>query len=81
MHSRSLCTLFFLYLINRFIYVFVNKIDLNLHGDVYSGSVVVTAFDFESGRRVRILSGGQYTIRLRSLHMAYPSLYPFGIVH
>ena len=24
---------------------------------------------------------GQYTIRLRSLHRAYPSLHPFGVVH
>ena len=33
--------------------------------------------------RVRILSGGliYYTIRLRSLHRAYPSLHPFGVVH
>ena len=31
--------------------------------------------------RVRILSGGLYTIRLRSLHRAYPSLHPFGVVH
>ena len=31
--------------------------------------------------RVRILSGGQYTIRLRSLHMAYPSLHFSGVVH
>ena len=31
--------------------------------------------------RVRILSGGQYTMRLRSLHRAYPSLHPFGVVH
>ena len=31
--------------------------------------------------RVRILSGGQYTIRLRSRHRAYPSLHPFGVVH
>ena len=32
--------------------------------------------------RVRILSGpGQYTIRLRSLHRAHPSLHPFGVVH
>ena len=28
--------------------------------------------------RVRILSMGRYTIRLRSLHRAYPSLHPFG---
>ena len=48
---------------------------------MYSGSVVVTAYDSESGRRVRILSGGQNTIRLRSLHRAYPSLQPSGIVH
>ena len=31
--------------------------------------------------RVRILSGGQYTMRLRSLHRAYPSLHPSEIVH
>ena len=31
--------------------------------------------------RVRILSEGQYTIRLRSLHRAYLSLHPFGVVH
>ena len=31
--------------------------------------------------RVRILSGGQYTMRLQSLHRAYPSLHPFGVVH
>ena len=31
--------------------------------------------------RVQILSGGQYTIRLRSLHRAYLSLYHFGVVH
>ena len=30
--------------------------------------------------RVRVLSRGQYTIRLRSLHRAYPSLHPFGVV-
>ena len=29
--------------------------------------------------RVRILSEGQYTIKLRSLHRAYPSLHPFGV--
>ena len=48
---------------------------------VCSGSVVVTAYDFESGRPIRILSGGQYTVRLRSLHRAYPSLHPFEVVH
>ena len=31
--------------------------------------------------RVRILSGGQYTMRLRSLHRAYPSLHRFRVVH
>ena len=31
--------------------------------------------------RVRILSGEQYTMRLRSLHRAYPSLHPSGVVH
>ena len=30
---------------------------------------------------VRILSGGQYTIKLRSLHRDYPSRHPFGVVH
>ena len=34
-----------------------------------------------STARVRILSGGQYTIRLRSLHRAYPSFHPSGVVH
>ena len=34
-----------------------------------------------SAARVRILSGGQYTMRLRSLHRAYPSLHPSGVVH
>ena len=31
--------------------------------------------------RVLILSGGHYTIKLRSLHRAYPSLHPSGVVH
>ena len=31
--------------------------------------------------RVLILSGGNYTIRLRSLHRAYPSLYFSGVAH
>ena len=31
--------------------------------------------------RVRILSGGQYTMRLQSLHRACPSLHPSGVVH
>ena len=31
--------------------------------------------------RARILSGGQHTIRIRSLHRAYPSLHPFGVVY
>ena len=31
--------------------------------------------------QVRILSGGRYTMRLRSLHRAYPSLHPFGVIH
>ena len=30
---------------------------------------------------VRILSGGQYTMRLRSLHRAYSSLHPSRVVH
>ena len=48
---------------------------------VCSGSVVVTAYDFESRRWVRVLSEGQYTIRLWSLNRAYPSFHPSGIVH
>ena len=31
--------------------------------------------------RVRFLRGGQYIIRLRSLHRAYQSIHPFGVVH
>ena len=31
--------------------------------------------------RVRVLSGDQYTMRLRSLHRAYPSLHPLRVVH
>ena len=31
--------------------------------------------------RVRILSGSHCTIKLRSMHRAYPSLHPFGVVH
>ena len=30
-----------------------------------SGSVVVTAYNFDPAGRVRILSGGHYTIKLR----------------
>ena len=46
---------------------------------VCSGSVVVTAYDFESGRPGSNPEWGP--IRLRSLHRAYPSLHPFGVVH
>ena len=45
------------------------------------GSVGVTAYDFESGRLGSNPEWGQYTIRLRSLQRAYPSLHPFGVVH
>ena len=49
---------------------------------VCSGSVVVTAYIImNSAIRVRILSGVQYTIRLRSLHRAHPSLPLHGVVH
>ena len=44
-----------------------------------NSSVVATAYDFESGRLNP--DWGQYTIRLRSLNRAYPSLHPFGVVH
>ena len=50
---------------------------------VCSGSAMVTAYDFESGRPGSNPEWGHrhYTIRLRSMHRAYPSLYPFGVVH
>ena len=47
---------------------------------VGSGSVVVTAYDSESGRPGSNPEWGQITIRLRSLHRAYPSLHPFKVV-
>ena len=46
-----------------------------------SVSVVVTAYDSESGRPGSDPESGQYTMRFRSLHRAYPSLHPFGVVH
>ena len=50
-----------------------------------SGSVVVTTYDFESGGPGSSPEWGpiyyQYTMRLRSLNRAYPSLHPFGVVH
>ena len=48
---------------------------------VCSGSVVVTAYDSESGCPGSNPEWRQYTMRLRSLHRAYPSLHPFGVVH
>ena len=42
-----------------------------------SGSVVI----LNPATQVRIMSGSQYTKSLRSLHRAYPSLHPSGIVH
>ena len=48
---------------------------------VCSGSVVVTAYDSESGCPGSNPEWGQYSMRLRSLHRAYPSLYPSGVVH
>ena len=48
---------------------------------VCSGSVGVTAYDFESGRPGSNPEWGKYAIRLRLLHMAYSSLHPFGVVH
>ena len=46
---------------------------------VCNGSVVVTAYDFESARPGS--SRDQNAIRLRSLHMAHPSLHSSGVVH
>ena len=43
---------------------------------VCSGSVVITAYDVESCRPGSNPEWGQYTVRLRSLYRAYPSLYP-----
>ena len=55
---------------------------------VCSGSVVVQwspFMIFKSAVWFRIMSGSQYTLRhtlrLRSLHSAYPSLHPSGAVH
>ena len=48
---------------------------------VCSGSVGVTAHDSESGCLGSNPEWGQYTMRLRSLHRAYPSLHPSGVVH
>ena len=48
---------------------------------VCSGSVVVTAYDSESGRPGSNPEWGQYTMRLRSLHRVYLSLRPSGVVH
>ena len=48
---------------------------------VWSGSVVVTAYDFEPGHPGSNPEWGQYTMRLRSLHRAYPSLHPSGVIH
>ena len=45
------------------------------------GSVVVTAYDSESARPGSNPEWGQYTMKLRSLHKAYPSLHPSGVVH
>ena len=42
--------------------------------------IVVTAYDSESGRPGSNPEWGQYTMRLRSLHRAYPSLHPSGVV-
>ena len=46
-----------------------------------SGSVVVTAYDSESGHPGSNPEWGQYTMRFRSLHRAFPSLHPSGVVH
>ena len=50
--------------------------------EVCSGSVVVTAYDSESGRPGSNPEwGGNITMRLRSLHRAYPRLHSSGVVH
>ena len=49
---------------------------------VCSGSMVVTTHGLWTRRfLVRVSSGRQYSMRLDRLHRAYPSLYPFGVVH
>ena len=56
--------------------------DWRCHCAVCSGSVVVTAYDSESGRPGSNPEWGLiYAMRLRSLHRAYPSLHPSGVVH
>ena len=52
-----------------------------VHNVAYYDSVVVTAYDSESGRPGSNPEWGQYTMRLRSLHRVYSSLHPFGVVH
>ena len=42
---------------------------------------MVTAYDSESGRLGSNPEWGQYTMRLRSLPRAYPSLHPSGVVY
>ena len=56
-------------------------LESHLYQNLCSGSVVVTTYDFESGGPGSSPEWGQYTIRLRSLHRAYSSLHPFGVVH
>ena len=48
---------------------------------VCSGSVVVTAYDFESGLPGSNPEWGQIYYKASILHRAYPSLHPFGVVH
>ena len=60
-------------------WLFVNDI-WGIH-QVCSGIVVVTAYDSESGHPGSNPEWRQYTMRLRSLHRAYSSLHPSGVVH
>ena len=48
---------------------------------VCSGGVVITAYDFESGRPGSNHEWGLIYYEARSLHRAYPSLHLSGVVH
>ena len=59
----------------------LRHIRASLTPEASSGSIVVTAYDSEFGLPGSNPEWGQYTMRLRSLHRAYPSLHPSGVAH
>ena len=78
---RGCFAVLFLWRAEYSIIINITLYSMSLSVSVCSGGVVVTAYDFESGRWGSNLEWDQHTIRLRSLHRAYPSLHPFGVVH